>query len=111
MIDEKIRVETKLYPKNGRAKVKHKRNPFSVYPYDPRDQIPKLVIKKKIQAPINAPDILDKIFEIKYFANKPIKITLPHVKNVTECKPITKSVKIKANIRAGRYLIPNNAGI
>ena len=71
----------------------------------------KFVIKKKIQAPINAPDILDKMFDIKYFANKPIMITLPQVKNVTSCKPMNKSVKIKQNINAGIYLIPNNAGI
>ena len=41
----------------------------------------------------------------------PIKIILPQVKNIELCKPINKSVIAKLTIKAGIYLIPNNAGI
>ena len=71
---------------------------------------PKFVIKKNTNAPISAPEILDKILLIKYFENKPIITTLPQVKSATPWKPINKSVIIKLNIKIGRYRNPNNAG-
>ena len=53
-----------------------------VYPYEPSNQTPKLVIKKNRQAPIKAPDILFNKVSEKYFDTKPITITLPQVKKV-----------------------------
>ena len=62
--------------------MKHSKNPFIVYPYEPNNQTPKLVIKKNRQAPIKAPDILFNKVSEKYFDTKPIIITLPQVKKV-----------------------------
>ena len=41
------------------------------------------------------------IFCWKYFEIKPIIITLPQVKSVTECKPIKRSVIKKLPIKTG----------
>lgn len=79
-------------------------------PYDPRLQTPKLVITKKIQAPNKDPIILVLKFFMKLLLIRPIKATLPQVKKVTLCNPITKSVNIKLTNTIGRYLIPKNAG-
>ena len=71
----------------------------------------KLVIKKKTKDPIKAPEILDMILWIKYFDNNPMIITLPQVNKANPWKPIKKSVIAKLNSKAGKYLIPNKAGI
>ncbi len=44
MIAEKINVEIKLYPKKGIARVYDNIKPSKLYPYDPIDHTPKLVI-------------------------------------------------------------------
>ena len=111
IIDENINVEIKVLPKKGRANVKHTINPSEVYPYEPRDQTPKFVIKKNKLAPIKAPDILLVMLKIKNLDNKPIKITLPQVNNVTPWKPIIKSVIAKQKIKAGINLTPKIAGM
>ena len=64
-----------------------------------------------MHAPTNAPVILDIIFLIKYFDKNPINKTEPHVNRAVPWKPINKSVRAKLTIKAGRYLIPNRAGI
>ena len=81
-----------------------------MYPYDPVDQTPKLVIIKKINAPTRAPKTLVYMLDKKNFELNPIKITLPHVKSVKEWKPMKISVMRKLPTNAGRYLIPNSAG-
>ena len=52
-----------------------------------------------------------KIDEAKNFAVKPIKITLPQVKNKVELKPIIRSVITKLISTTGMYLIPNSTGV
>ena len=79
-------------------------------PYVPRLQTPKFVIIKKIQAPNKDPTILVLKFRKKLLLTRPIRTTLPQVKKVTLCIPITMSVNIKLTNTIGRYLIPNNAG-
>ena len=53
-----------------------------MYPYEPIDQTPKLVIIKNIQAPRRDPEILLNIVDKKNLEHSPIKITLPQVNNV-----------------------------
>ena len=81
-----------------------------MYPYDPKDQTPKLVITKKISAPKRAPEILIYILFKKNFEINPIKITLPQVNSVTEWKPIKKSVIKKLKTKTGKYFTPKRAG-
>ena len=83
MNPENIKVEIKLYAKKGIAKVQQAINPCKVWPYDPRVQTPKFVTIKKIHAPKSAPEILLIAVDKKYLDINPIKITLPHVNNVT----------------------------
>ena len=64
-----------------------------------------------MHAPASAPVILEVIFLIKYFDNKPINNTAPHVNRAVLWNPINKSVIIKLIIKEGRYLAPNRAGI
>ena len=54
--------------------------PIKVYPYEPKDQTPKLVMIKNKHAPSKDPEILLIIFFVKNFEPRPIKITLPQVK-------------------------------
>ena len=82
-IPEKIKVEIKLYAKNGKARVQQAIKPFKLYPYAPRDQTPKFVTIKNKQAPDNAPEILPKIDDTKNFEASPIIATLPQVKKAT----------------------------
>jgi hypothetical protein len=41
---------------------------------------------------------------------RPIKRTLPHVKKIVECNPITMSVAINAKITKGINEVPNITG-
>ena len=88
---------------------------FLVYSFYPKlnqaKKIAKLVIKKKTKEPIKAPEILDRMVWTKYFDNNPMIITLPQVNKANPWKPIKKSVIAKLNSKAGKYLIPNKAGI
>ena len=70
----------------------------------------KFVNTKKIKAPKSDPEILEIIVDIKNFETKPIIITLPQVNNVSEWKPINKSVIKKLIIKAGKNFIPKTAG-
>ena len=82
IIPENINVEIMLQAKKGMAKVQHNRKPLRVYPYEPIDQTPKLVIIKNTQAPSRDPKIRLYIVDKKNFEHSPIKITLPQVNNV-----------------------------
>ena len=63
-----------------------------------------------MHAPDKAPPNLFKSDEVKNFEIKPIKITLPQVKNKAEWKPIMISVITKLIKTIGIYLIPNSTG-
>ena len=81
-----------------------------MYPYEPIDQTPKLVIIKNTHAPRRDPEILLYIVDKKNLEHSPIKITLPQVNNVKVWKPIKRSVIKKLITKAGKYLIPKSAG-
>ena len=82
MIDEKIRVDIIVYEKKGIASKKHSTRPWIVYPYMPEIHTPKLVTKKKIKAPDNAPKIRRLKLALNRFEIRPISKTLPQVKKV-----------------------------
>ena len=64
-IPENKSVEIKLYAKNGIANVKHNIRPDKLYSYIPDSQTPRLVIRKNMQAPNKAPEILGSMVFLK----------------------------------------------